>query len=397
MPRFHIRRPTLRCFGVTATALALAVGAVADLRAANCGPFTDVTDDNEFCASILELYYLGVTAGTSPTTFGPSLPVTRQVLAALLARAASGASAPTSSRRAALGQFWTTTKGAAATIGLTSVGGGSIPVLCRADGTDIWVSGPGTATVSRVRASDGRLLETWTGAGGAYDVLPALGLIFVTGRTTPGALYAFAPSQPAGAVVTVSTTVGGDAQGIAFDGEYIWTANGDGSVSRVTPGPSLPWPTVTINGYGKPVGILYDGAYIWVTDYTGGRILRLNTFFIEQIVPVGAAPMYATFDGTNIWVPNNGSNSVTVIRASTGAVLTTLTGNGLNNPGSAAFDGQRVLVTNGSGDSVSLWRAADLTPLGSTSTGADTEPLGACSDGINFWIALDAAGALARF
>ena len=66
-------------------------------------------------------------------------------------------------------------------------------------------------------------------------------------------------------------------------------------------------------------------------------------------------------------------------------------------PHGAAFDGQRVLVTNFVGDSVSLWKAADLTAIGSSSTGTDTTPLGVCSDGINFWIALSGSDKLARF
>ena len=85
------------------------------------------------------------------------------------------------------------------------------------------------------------------------------------------------------------------------------------------------------------------------------------------------------------------------MRASNGAVLATLTGNGLDNPSEAAFDGQRVLVTNSSGDSVSLWKAADLTPLGVSSAGAGAAPVGACSDGVNFWITLNGPGQLARF
>jgi hypothetical protein len=77
-------------------------------------------------------------------------------------------------------------------------------------------------------------------------------------------------------------------------------------------------------------------------------------------------------------------------------VLATLTGNNLLGPHQAAFDGQRILVTNDPG-SVSLWKATDLTPIGSVSTGVGAGPLGACSDGINFWITLSEAGQLARF
>jgi DNA-binding beta-propeller fold protein YncE len=118
---------------------------------------------------------------------------------------------------------------------------------------------------------------------------------------------------------------------------------------------------------------------------------------VLQTVTIGLSPEHPVFDGSNIWVPNNESNSVSVVRASTGAVLSTLTGNGLNSPIQAAFDGQRVLVTNFNGNSVSLWKAADLTPIGFVPTGAGTSPTGACSDGFNFWIVFDGNSQLARF
>jgi hypothetical protein len=119
---------------------------------------------------------------------------------------------------------------------------------------------------------------------------------------------------------------------------------------------------------------------------------------------VGLNPRFPVFDGTNIWVPNSGDPSVTVVRVkdaegnalSSAFVLATLGGNGLDNPITAAFDGERILVTNMS-SGVSLWKAADLRPLGSFSTGAGTGPLGACSDGLNFWITLSNTHKLARF
>jgi hypothetical protein len=83
---------------------------------------------------------------------------------------------------------------------------------------------------------------------------------------------------------------------------------------------------------------------------------------------------------------------VTVIRAATGAVLATLSGNGLNGPIGAAFDGQRILVASTIGNSVSLWRAADLSPLGSVFL-ADFSPAGVCSDGVTFWLAGNSRGA----
>jgi hypothetical protein len=90
---------------------------------------------------------------------------------------------------------------------------------------------------------------------------------------------------------------------------------------------------------------------------------------------------------------------VTVIRATgalTGTVLATLTGNGVVGPAQAAFDGERILVTNPNAGIVSLWKASDLGVIGNFSTGATGGPVGACSDGVNFWITIN-GGKLARF
>jgi hypothetical protein len=85
------------------------------------------------------------------------------------------------------------------------------------------------------------------------------------------------------------------------------------------------------------------------------------------------------------------------VRASNGVVLATLTGNGLAAPIGSAFDGQRILVTNLTGNSISLWKAADLTEIGTLSTGAATGPWGAASDGLGFWVTLFFSNRLARF
>ena len=104
-----------------------------------------------------------------------------------------------------------------------------------------------------------------------------------------------------------------------------------------------------------------------------------------------------SYDGANIWVPNESSSTVSLVRASNGIVLRTLTGNGLAFPVQAAFDGERVLVTSYQGDAVSLWKAADLSVLGTAGTGSSTGPWGATSDGVNFFLSLSSVNKLARF
>jgi hypothetical protein len=137
---------------------------------------------------------------------------------------------------------------------------------------------------------------------------------------------------------------------------------------------------------------------MWVTDRQAGTLLKVDSSgAILQTVSVGGEPTSPVFDGTNIGVPNFSLNYVTVVQAATGGVVATLTGNGLGGSHGGAFDGQRILIVGYSNGNVSLWKAAALTPLGAYSTGAGSAPFGACSDGVNFWIALQNTSKLARF
>jgi hypothetical protein len=371
-------------------AAALLCGAVSAAMG-TCGPFTDVPD-GVFCDFVLEIFYLGITTGTSPTTYDPTGTVTRLQMAAFLSRTVDSA-LKRGGPRAAVGKFWAPQD--SPVLALTTVPIG--PALMRSDGVDVWVASF-SGKISRVRANDGKVLDTWTGATNAYGILVARGRVFATGFTPgSGALYSLDPTKPAGAVTTVAT-VGGSPSGIAFDGSRIWTANFSGSLSIVLPAPSTPWSSTTVSsGFQALAGALYDGSNVWVADNAANTLLKLDgAGAVLQTVTVGVAPNFPIFDGTNIWVPNT-DNSVTVVRAASGAVLATLTGNGLDFPTAAAYDGQRLLITNNTGDSVSLWKAADLSAIGSLSTGFSTQPIGACADGINFWIGLNSGFAIARF
>lgn len=366
-------------------------------------PFTDVPGTDPFFCFIAQLYFLRITLGTSPTTYDPTGNVRRDQMAAFLNRTHDSA-LRRGSRRAALKQFWTTTPNYTVTqgsgmLGTTAVGSG--PTLVASDGADLWVVNRTSPTISRVRASDGQLLGTWTGATNGSGLVVAMGRIFVVADTNPGSLYVIDPSQPPGAVTTISNSLGSTPIDIAFDGQRLWTANFS-TVSIITPG--SPFTVTNVPGFGNLHGILYDGTNIWVTEAgnppasTAGQLKKLDANGnVIATVTVGNNPFIPVYDGTNIWVPNNDSNSVSVVRPTDGMVLATLTGNGLSGPYAAAFDGQRVIITNPGGQSVSLFRAADFAPLGSFSTGAGSDPNGVASDGINFWIALYSANKLARF
>src|SRR5580765_6890875 len=124
-------------------AAAVFVGAAGGLLGA-CGPFTDAAAD-AFCPFVLEIFYLGITTGTTPTTYDPASPVSRLQMAAFLSRTVDSAILR-GGRRAALGQFWNTQTASA--LGMTTVGDN--PEGIAWDGKDLWIPLFGTSVV-RVR------------------------------------------------------------------------------------------------------------------------------------------------------------------------------------------------------------------------------------------------------
>jgi DNA-binding beta-propeller fold protein YncE len=408
---------TKRQLLIAVTVLAAAILASGRLRAdsGSCGgatatlPFNDVGASIFFC-QIAEAYFSGLTNGTSSTTYSPSDAVTRDQMAAFITRTMDQ-SLKRGSRRAALGQWWTTTPHYDAMLGTTTVN--THPVEIKSDGKDLWVVSVGDplsfglGSVGRIHASDGRSVDAWA-VHFAAGLLVAMGRVFAANAVGPS-LYMIDPSQPGGGSATVVQTdnpIGDGPVSLGFDGARIWTANSSGgSVSIISPAAAFPWNAQTHStGFVKPTGVLFDGTNIWILDQGDNSIKRVDSNGgVVQSVAVSNIGR-AVFDGANIWVP--GSNSVTVLRAATGAVLATLTGNGLNTPTAIAFDGQRVLVTSPA--AVSLWKATDLTPIGFETLpplcfGCTSTTRGVCSDGINFWIVIDVAlglaqpGTLARF
>lgn len=366
-------------------------------------PFTDVPSSNQFFCAIAQAYFTGLTNGTSATSYSPAQSVPREQMAAFITRTQDSA-LKRGNRRAAMQQWWTPAAGALRQVDL---GTGNNPADIACDGADLWTANT-NATVSRVRASDGKLLGTWTGANGAGGIIVAAGRIFITGSagTAPGKIYVIDPTSTPGPVTVFENDIGAGPLQITFDGTNLWTANltstGVGSISRVDVATGID-STLTA-GLDFPYDILWDGANLWVAD--GGftelkRIDSANGSVLESI-SLALPPHRLLFDGTNIWVSSrvNGgnTNNISIVRAVgslRGTVLATLTSPG--GPVGMAFDGERVLVCNYDGNSLSLFKAADFTPLGTVPTGAGGGPFTACSDGLNFWIGRPSNHEIVRF
>src|SRR6266498_3216935 len=134
----------LRIFSVSSAVAAVLLSGAAGVLLGTCGPFTDFTDA-AFCPFVLEIFYLGITTGTTPTTYDPATAVSRLQMAAFLSRTVDGV-LKRGSRRTILNQNWTQR------VPLNTSQIGTNVALLQSDGTDIWVAITGDNKVQRYRA-----------------------------------------------------------------------------------------------------------------------------------------------------------------------------------------------------------------------------------------------------
>ncbi len=250
------------------------------------------------------------------------------------------------------------------------------------DGSNVWVSNFSSDTVIKLRASDGSLLGT-----------------FKTGNG-PTAM--------------------------AFDGENLWVANsGSDSVSKIR-GRDVRWSWENIcrarlqmelpstgrvfccckrpwQQYyarlratdGKVLGtfptgkapacVAFDGSNVWVNNSLSASVTKLQGSDGTNLgeFPVGDGAEAIAFDGSNMWITNSDSNSVTKLRASDGSALGTFPGLP-DSIGDRVFDGQSMWVTNYRSNTIMKLRISDGALLGTYPTG--DEPLVPAFDGANIWV-----------
>jgi len=72
-----------------------------------------------------------------------------------------------------------------------------------------------------------------------------------------------------------------------------------------------------------PIGVAFDGTNIWVTNSTSNTVSKIDASSGSYLATyaVGSNPRGVVFDGTSIWVANYLSNTVTKLEASNGQLL----------------------------------------------------------------------------
>jgi uncharacterized protein (TIGR03437 family) len=139
-----------------------------------------------------------------------------------------------------------------------------------------------------------------------------------------------------------------------------------------------------------PVALAFDGTNIWVANNGSGSVtkLRASDGTILGTFSAGVSPNALVFDGSHIWVANSGTGFVTELRASDGAILGTFLAV-VTSAAALAFDGSSVWVTDAGPGLVTSFvtklRASNGTLLGTFPVGV--KPFGEVFDGVSIWVA----------
>jgi hypothetical protein len=130
---------------------------------------------------------------------------------------------------------------------------------------------------------------------------------------------------------------------------------------------------------------------VWIVDNGSNTVTKLRSSdgALLGTFNVGHAPVGAAFDGNNIWVSNSGDNTVTKLRGRDGKLLGTFAVGA--NPGEVAFGGTFVWVLNLSDHTVTKLRATDgftVATFPLPRGGYHQTSNGLVFDGVALWVAV---------
>jgi YVTN family beta-propeller protein len=142
------------------------------------------------------------------------------------------------------------------------------------------------------------------------------------------------------------------------------------------------WRADVAPGTPVPAGIAFAGNSIWIADYGRGVAVQMSmSGAVLQSVPVGAGPFAIAFNGTQVWVANETSNTVTVINGANGAVVATYP-TGIT-PVGIECDGVHMWIANSNSNTL-----VEMNFDGSTvATFSVSDPTsGLAWDGVRMWV-----------
>ncbi|MFM7069237.1 MAG: hypothetical protein ACKOYM_07225, partial [Actinomycetes bacterium] len=172
-------------------------------------------------------------------------------------------------------------------------------------------------------------------------------------------------------------------QAVAFDGSYIWVTNGR-QIRRLNP--------VTMAQVGSAIAVeglylAFDGTNMWVSNFVTDTVTRINAAtgsIVGTPIAVDDGAYAMTFDGTNMWVSSLDAATVTRINAATGSVVGTPIAVGAN-PRAMTFDGTNMWVASSNASNVTAINASTGAVV--TQFSVPSTPRAITFDGRFVWVA----------
>jgi len=210
---------------------------------------------------------------------------------------------------------------------------GSDPRNLAFDGTNIWVANYGSGSITEINASTRTVVNTIIYSSATCE--HPWGIIFDGTYIWVACYYnnavlAIPVSNPTS---YTSITVGSFPTFLAYDGEvgqiqagigqgpFIWVSNfSSGSVTMISESTMAVVDTIHLPTGSGPYGIAFDGEYIWVAD---GASNSVSKFYQNQTVSTAVStyqpssplvlslPGFVAFDGGNIWVASKTGGTIT--------------------------------------------------------------------------------------
>lgn len=217
---------------------------------------------------------------------------------------------------------------------------GKGPVALASDGKSLWIANLRDNTVNKVNTANGNISATFSVPGGPGGLAWDGANMWVTCREN----NTVAKLTSSGVIAT-RVAVGRRPVGVAYDSATatVWVANNlSDTVTKLAASDGTILGTFA-TGRG-PFGVLAAFGSIFVSNFFDGTLTRLSSDGLTKssiLVGDGAAGM--TVDTSNVWVANNGLNTVAQVNAFTGGISRYNTGRG---PFAVVLDGTGAFWTS---------------------------------------------------